>query len=72
MNWTTAWVELWDTANRRHKSRLAIRPKDDLAWFWNILTWLLKVVTLGKGPNLRAEYYTTIGSTIWVPGDGSS
>jgi len=64
---------LLQQAQKRHKDQIRIRPKNDRRWFWWLLSFFLKLITLGKGPDLlNGQFYTTLGRTIWVPGDGSS
>lgn len=70
--WKAREEDVWQIANVRHKGKLRIAPKTSALWLWYPLSILLKIVTLGRGPWLVDEYYTTIGRTMYTPGDGSS
>ena len=41
-------------------------------WFWNLLHWLVCIVTFGANRTFRDEYVTTIGPWIGVPKDWDS
>jgi hypothetical protein len=36
-------------------------------WFWNALSWIVKIVTFGKNDKFGLNYTTTIGKTISMP-----
>lgn len=65
-------ANFWSQARTRHRGNLKLRAKSEMAWFWLMLRWLVKVVTFGKGMDLYDGTFTTLGRTIWVPGDGRS
>lgn len=67
-----SWGLLLQQAQKRHKDQVKIRTKNERRWFWRLLSIILKVFTLGMGPDLLNGPYTTLGRTIWIPGDGSS
>lgn len=59
-------------ANARHDGKIQIKPKSSNAWFWWVLTVLIKIVTFGTGPNLVKNFTTTLGRTMYLAGDGNA
>lgn len=59
-----AWF--WKNAQARHGNKLRIRPKNDMLWFWALLTWILSPLKV----DMLNGFTTTLFHTIWVPGDG--
>lgn len=72
-HWEKALNALWESAQQRHGGKIRLRPKREARRFWSFLAWLLRLVTFRRGVDLLdGNYYTLIGHTIWLPGDGSA
>jgi hypothetical protein len=65
---------LFRTTQMRHDHKIDIQPKRGGrgSWMITVLAFLLKVFPKWRKDDFRDHYYTVIGRTIYVPGDGSS
>ena len=72
-HWQQALDTLWESAQERHQGHIRLRAKHEAPRFWSFLNGLLRFVTFHRGVDLvDGTYYTLIGYTIWIPGDGSA
>lgn len=62
----TEFLHLCITYGRRYGLRVYAK---DRKWstLWNVLTWILKIVSLGKHKGLRKYYVTTLGRYVFFP-----
>ena len=71
--WEKRIAKLWQEAQQRHDGKLDIRAKRSMLWLWGTAKILLNLVTFGRGIDvLDGRFYSTMGKTIWCPGDGSA
>ena len=71
-DWDILYLCLLEKARERHQGKIKIKTKSELKWFWKMLQFILKVLTFGKAPAIYDRFFTVIGRTIWLAGDGSS